>query len=51
LINKNPDFRSADGHLLYARTLEALGETLKAEEEYQALSSYYAGPQAATPCC
>jgi len=47
LINKNPDFRSADGHLLYARTLEALGETLKAEEEYQALSSYYAGPEAA----
>ncbi|WP_394238244.1 hypothetical protein [Pseudomonas anguilliseptica] len=47
LINKNPDFRSSDGHLLYARTLEALGETLKAEEEYKALSSYYAGPEAA----
>lgn len=46
LIAKNPDFRSADGHLLYARALEALGEDLKAEEEYQALGRYYAGPEA-----
>lgn len=46
LIARNPDFRSADGHLLYARTLEALGEQLKAEEEYQALGRYYAGPEA-----
>jgi hypothetical protein len=46
LISKNPGFRSAEGHLLYARTLEALGETHKAEEEYQALSKYYTGPEA-----
>lgn len=46
LIAKNPDFRSADGHLLYARALEAQGEEHKAEEEYQALSRYYAGPEA-----
>lgn len=46
LIASNPDFRSADGHLLYARALEALGETHKAEEEYQALGRYYAGPEA-----
>ncbi|MDH1265517.1 tetratricopeptide repeat protein [Pseudomonas sp. GD03944] len=46
LIDKNPDFRSADGHLLYARALEGLGDDLKAEEEYQALNRYYAGPEA-----
>ena len=46
LIENNPDYRSADGHLLYARALEALGDTAKAEEEYRALSSYYAGPEA-----
>ncbi|TBU97172.1 tetratricopeptide repeat protein [Phytopseudomonas dryadis] len=46
LIARNPDFRSADGHLLYARTLEALGEERLAEEEYQALVRYYAGPEA-----
>ena len=46
LIAKNPDFRSAEGHLLYARALEAQGNDLKAEEEYQALSRYYAGPEA-----
>lgn len=46
LIEHNPDYRSADGHLLYARALEALGDTARAEEEYRALSSYYAGPEA-----
>lgn len=46
LIDKSPDFRSADGHLLYARALEGLGDDLKAEEEYQALNRYYAGPEA-----
>ncbi|MBU1332164.1 MAG: tetratricopeptide repeat protein [Gammaproteobacteria bacterium] len=46
LMAKNPDFRSADGHLLYARTLEARGDDLKAEEEYRALSHYFAGPEA-----
>lgn len=46
LIEKNPQFRSADGHLLYARTLEAQQLYAKAEEEYRALSGYYAGPEA-----
>ncbi|SDJ26635.1 hypothetical protein [Pseudomonas indica] len=46
LIQHNPQYRSADGHLLYARALDQLGETAKAEEEYGALASYYAGPEA-----
>jgi len=46
LIEQNPQFRSADGHLLYARALELAGETAKAEEEYRALAEYFAGPEA-----
>ena len=46
LIAKNPDYRSADGHLLYARALEAQHNDLQAEEEYQALGRYYTGPEA-----
>lgn len=46
LIAHNPDFRSADGHLLYARALEGQGNDLKAEEEYRALGSYSASPEA-----
>ncbi|MWV15503.1 tetratricopeptide repeat protein [Pseudomonas sp. L-22-4S-12] len=46
LREHNPDFRSADGHLLYAQALAQLGETLKAEEEYRALLGYFAGPEA-----
>jgi hypothetical protein len=42
----NPDFESADGHLLYARTLEALGDTAGARREYEALVAYYPGPEA-----
>lgn len=47
LIEKNPDFKSADGHLLYARALEAEGNTEKALSEYATLSEYFAGAEAA----
>lgn len=46
LIMRNPDFRSPDGHLLYARALEAEGNRDKALEEYAALYKYYAGAEA-----
>jgi hypothetical protein len=38
-----PNWQSADGHLLYARTLDEDGRLGEAIEEYQALSTYYAG--------
>jgi hypothetical protein len=47
LIRLNPDFRSPDGHLLYARALEAEGNVQKALEEYQALAPAYPGAEAA----
>lgn len=46
LIAHNPDFRSTEGHLLYARALEGQGNDLKAEEEYRTLGSYSASPEA-----
>lgn len=46
LIEHNPDYRSDDGHLLYARVLEGLGESAAAEHEYEALAQYYPGPEA-----
>jgi hypothetical protein len=46
LREKNPDFRSADGHLLYARALENDGRTDRALEEYEALARYYPGVEA-----
>jgi len=46
LIRKNPDFKSPDGHLLYARALESEGNTEKALSEYSALAQYYAGAEA-----
>jgi hypothetical protein len=45
LIRANPDFRSEDGHFLYARCLEALGENDRALEEYEALSRSYPGEE------
>jgi hypothetical protein len=47
LIRLNPDFRSPDGHLLYARALETEGNVQKALEEYQVLASSYPGAEAA----
>jgi len=46
LIVKNPEFKSPDGHLLYARALEAEGNVEKALEEFAALSGYYPGAEA-----
>jgi hypothetical protein len=46
LIQKNPDFKSADGHLLYARSLEAEGQDEKALSEYATLAEYYPGAEA-----
>jgi len=46
LIRKNPDFKSPDGHLLYARALEAEGNHEKALGEYETLSGYYPGAEA-----
>lgn len=41
-----PDYQSAEGHLLYARALEASGRTEDALAEFQALSGYYPGAEA-----
>lgn len=46
LQEHNPDFRSADGHLLYARALEAEGKINDAIKEYSAVSGYYPGVEA-----
>lgn len=47
LIRLNPDFRSPEGHLLYARALEDEGNAAKALEEYKALAPSYPGAEAA----
>jgi hypothetical protein len=46
LIRMNPDFKSPDGHLLYARSLEEEGNIEKALEEYRVLASSYPGAEA-----
>jgi hypothetical protein len=46
LIQHNPDFKSPDGHLLYARSLEGEGNLGKALDEYRVLSGYYPGAEA-----
>lgn len=45
LIGANPQFRSDDGHFLYARCLEALGEHERALEEYAVLATSYPGEE------
>jgi hypothetical protein len=47
LIKRNPQFRSNDGHLLYARALEAEGQTQRALDEYKVLVGYFSGAEAA----
>lgn len=47
LIARNPDFRSPEGHLLYARALEAEGDSARALDEYEVLAGYYSGAEAA----
>jgi hypothetical protein len=46
LIKDHPEFRSSEGHLLYARCLEQLGEHDAALHEYEVLSRSYPGEQA-----
>ena len=46
LKTQNPDFRSPDGHLLYAQALESEGNHSKALDEYTAVALYYAGAEA-----
>jgi hypothetical protein len=41
-----PDFESAEGHLLYARSLAEVGRTDEALDEYHALSAYFPGAEA-----
>lgn len=42
----NPDFKSAEGHLLYARALEATGQIEKAIKEYSDVAGYFPGVEA-----
>ena len=46
LQEHNPDFRSADGHLLYARSLGATGQIEKALNEYTLVAGYFPGVEA-----
>jgi len=46
LQDNNPDFRNSEGHLLYARSLEANGLVDKAVREYSAVSGYFPGVEA-----
>ena len=47
LIRLNPDFKSPEGHLLYARALEDEGNADKALDEYKVLAPAYPGAEAA----
>lgn len=44
----NPNYRSAEGHLLYARSLEQQGKRDAALAEYESLVGYYPGQEAKT---
>lgn len=46
LKEKNPKFENADGHLLFARSLEAQGRSDEAGAEYAAVANYYPGAEA-----
>jgi hypothetical protein len=46
LQQHNPDFRSAEGHLLHARALEAENRVDEAIREYSSVSGYYPGVEA-----
>jgi len=46
LQQNNPDFRNPEGHLLYARALEADGQTEAAIREYSAVAGYFPGVEA-----
>ncbi len=46
LRTANPEWSSADGHLLYARALEEQGKTEEARIDYEALVRYFPGEEA-----
>jgi hypothetical protein len=46
LQKADPNFVSADAHLLYARALELQGKDAEAREEYRRLIGYFAGEEA-----
>lgn len=46
LIATHPDYKNQEAHLLFAKSLEALGETPQALEEYEVLAGYYSGAEA-----
>ncbi len=46
LIKEVPDYRSQNGHLLYARAHAEAGLHDKAIEEFNVLVDYFAGPEA-----
>lgn len=46
LARQNPDFKSADARLLYARSLDAQDALVEAEREYSALAPEYPGAEA-----
>ncbi|WP_020408697.1 tetratricopeptide repeat protein [Hahella ganghwensis] len=46
LIEHNPDYKNADAHLLYARTLEQTGDIEAALHEFSVLDTYFPGPEA-----
>jgi hypothetical protein len=46
LRTDNPDYRSPEGHLLYARCLESQGKSDAALYEYEALAAYFPGQEA-----
>ena len=47
LFGQNPDFRSPEAHLLFARALEGEGSMDQALEQYRALAHSYPGAEAA----
>lgn len=46
LREANPDFESAEGHMLYARSREGMGDLDQAAVEYESLAGYYPGEEA-----
>jgi hypothetical protein len=45
LIRTNPNYKSSEGHLLYARCLDEVGDTDAALEEYRVLADSYPGEE------
>jgi hypothetical protein len=46
LREANPDFESAEGHMLYARSREGMGDLDQAAVEFESLAGYYPGEEA-----